>query len=131
MAINAQLYIPYGVQEDSSGNLFIADTYSHRIRKVFTNGTIVTVAGTGNNSPMQDGIPAVNSNLHYPVALFVDSLGNIFIADQYHHSIRKVLTNGTITTVAGTGGSGFGDQMLATNAGLNNLPNRAICRLVW
>jgi len=118
-ATSANLYYPYGVCVDSSGNIFIADRENHRIRKVDTSGTITTVAGTGTAGYSGDGGSATSALLNYPFGVCVDASGNIFIADRENHRIRKVDTSGIITTVAGTGTAGYnGDDISATSANL-------------
>jgi sugar lactone lactonase YvrE len=119
-ATNASLYYPCGVAVDAQGNLFIADSSNNRIRKVDTNGIITTVAGDGTAAYGGDGGAATNASLNQPSGLALDSAGNLFIADFDNSVIRKVGTNGIITTVAGTNNAGyFGDGGLATNAWLN------------
>jgi sugar lactone lactonase YvrE len=120
-ATNASLYFPVGVAFDAPGNLFIADQYNNRIRRVDTNGIITTVAGKrGGGSYSGDGGAATNASLNYPTGVAFDAFGNLFIADQYNYRIRRVDTNGIITTVAGKSGSGYsGDGSAATNASLN------------
>jgi hypothetical protein len=101
--------IPYGVAVDAAGNLYIADTYNNRIRKVFSDGTIATIAGSdppvyGSLYPggySGDGGPATSALLKLPHAVAVDSAGNIYIADTGNFVIRKVTSDGIITTVAG------------------------------
>ncbi len=114
---------PAGVAVDVNGNLFIADWNNHRIRKVDTNGTITTVAGNGSPGFSGDGGPATSASLAFVEAVAVDGSGNLFIADMDNNRIRKVDTNGIITTVAGKGpavyGSYSGDGGPATNANLN------------
>jgi sugar lactone lactonase YvrE len=118
-AAAAQLNYPHGAVMDSAGNLFIADTYNHRIRKVDTLGIISTVAGTGNPGRTGDGGSATSATLNFPYGIALDSAGNLFIADTFNHSIRQV-SLGVITTVAGTGAQGFnGDNIAATAAKLN------------
>ncbi|QDK81764.1 hypothetical protein EXU85_25395 [Spirosoma sp. KCTC 42546] len=120
-ATSAALNNPAGVAVDGSGNLFIADQTNHRIRKVATDGTITTVAGTGSYGYSGDNGPAINANLGNPSGVAVDGTGNLFIADQSTHTVRKVATDGTITTVAGTGTQGYsGDTGPAVNANLNS-----------
>jgi sugar lactone lactonase YvrE len=113
-ATNAELDFPSGVAVDTTGNLFIVDTEAGRIRKLGTNGIIATVAGGGTNYP-GDGGAATNAELTDPCGVAVDATGNLFIAD---YSIRKVGTNGIITTVAGGGSHYPGDGGAATNAEL-------------
>ena len=122
-AIAASLYFPTGVSLDASGNLYIADQSNHRIRKVNAiTGIISTVAGNGNIGFGGDGISAASASLNYPTGVTIDSLGNLFIADNGNHRIRKVNAGtGIITTVAGNGTGGFGgDGAAATAAKLNN-----------
>lgn len=115
------------VAVDSSGNLFIADAYNNRVRKVSSSGIITTVAGNGTQGFSGDNGPATSAELAFPVAVALDASGNLFIADLYNNRIRKVSTTGTITTVAGNGaknvqsglGSYSGDNGPATSAGLN------------
>lgn len=124
-ATSAQLDIPAGVALDGSGNLYIADHDNHRIRKVAPNGIITTVAGTGSGGYSGDGGMATVAELFYPKGLAADKAGNLYIADSYNNRVRKVDTNGIITTVAGNGGVGAGsggfsgDGGIATNAQLD------------
>jgi uncharacterized protein (TIGR03437 family) len=102
---------------DSAGNLYIADGDNSRIRKVW-NGVITTAAGNGTQGFSGDNGPATSAQLNDPSGVAVDSAGNLYIADGPDNRIRKV-TNGVITTVAGGGSSGLGDNGPATNAQLN------------
>lgn len=107
------------VAVDGSGNLFIADGASARIRKVDAGGIITTVAGNGTNGFLGDGGLAINAELNRPYGVAVDKLGNVFVGDTYNRRVRKVDTNGVITTFAGNGSSVFsGDGGAATNAGM-------------
>ena len=118
-ATSAELYYPNGVAVDGSGNLYIADYENNRIRKVTPGGTITTVAGTGAGGYNGDNIAATSAELCYPVGVAVDGSGNLYIADYDNYRIRKVTPDGTITTVAGTGGYGYnGDNIAATTAEL-------------
>jgi hypothetical protein len=110
------LSCPYGVAVDAGGNLYIADTFNSRIRKV-SNGVITTVAGSGGYSYGGDNGPATSAKLNSPSAVAVDAGGNLYIADTTNDRIRKV-SNGVITTVAG-GGSVLGDNGPATSAQLS------------
>ena len=119
-AIQAALDDPFGVAVDSAGNVYIADTDNVRIRKVDSTGTITTIAGTGESGFSGDGGPAVEAELRHPRGVAVDSAGNVYIADTDNVRIRKVDSTGTITTIAGTGESGFsGDGGPAIQAALN------------
>ncbi len=117
-ATSAKLNQPYGVALDSSGDLFIADTYNYRIRKVGANGIITTVAGDANSGYNGDGRAATNSSLSEPQGIAFDGDDNLLIADTYNNRIREV-TFGLIITVAGGGGSNPGDGGAAISAILN------------
>ncbi len=115
----AQLCYPSGVAVDGAGNLYIADTSNHRIRKVdAASGIITTVAGNGTVAFAGDGLDATTASFAYPNGVAVDGAGNLYIADKNNHRIRKVdAATGTISTVAGAGTGGFnGDGGLATSA---------------
>ena len=90
-ATDASLNFPKAIIGDELGNLYIADTDNHRIRKVDRAGIITTVAGTGDSSgPLGDGGPATEASLWEPHDVVVDGVGNLYIADTLHHLIRKV-----------------------------------------
>jgi len=101
-ATNAGL-TPKGIAVDSKGNLYIADTGNNRIRKVDTRGMITTVAGNGTEGYSGDGGRATNAELANPWDVAVDSSGNLYIADTLNNVIRKVDSNGIITTITGNG----------------------------
>jgi hypothetical protein len=118
-ATSASLDNPYGVTLDAAGNLYIADLLNHRIRKVATDGTISTVAGNGSTTFAGDGGAATSASLSEPVDVALDAAGNLYIADENNHRIRKVTTDGIISTVAGSDTAGFaGDGGAATSASL-------------
>jgi len=120
-ATSARLKFPYGVALDGSGNLFIADSGNQRIRRVdAVTGIITTVAGSGIIGFSGDGGAATNALLNGPFSVALDRIGNLFIADFYNARIRRVdAVTGIITTVAGTGLSGYsGDGVVATSTKL-------------
>jgi sugar lactone lactonase YvrE len=122
-AVEARLADPGGVAVDTAGNLFIADTWNYVVRKVDRHGVITTVAGTpGQWGSVGDGGPAASALLNRPADVAVDREGNLYIADTGNSRIRKVDTNGTITTVAGNPAGSvlvpFGDGLDARLAGL-------------
>jgi len=119
-AIAAKFNNPSDVAVDADGNLFIADTDNHRIRKVTPDGIITTVAGNGQSGFSSDGGPASSAKLSHPRGLALDRAGNLFIADAGNNRIRKVGNTGVISTVAGTGELGFsGDFGPPASARLN------------
>jgi hypothetical protein len=119
-ATSAQLNRPFGLAVDSTGNILIADTINMRLRMIsYTTGTITTVAGTGVSGYNGDNINAVTAQLSNPQAVAFDASGRLLIADAGNNRIRMI-ANGIITTIAGTGVSGFsGDNGVATSAQLN------------
>jgi uncharacterized protein (TIGR03437 family) len=122
-ATSADLNDPEGIAVDSSGNLYIAEWGANRIRKVTPAGTITTVAGSGVAGYSGDGGPAVAAMLKGPSGIALDSAGNLYIVDYGNNAVRKVTPGGTISTVAGSGKSGYsGDNGPATSATLNS-PN--------
>ncbi|MEO7143204.1 MAG: hypothetical protein ABI165_06825, partial [Bryobacteraceae bacterium] len=122
-ALAARLFQPSGVAFDAAGNLYIAETGSHRVRKVSPQGVISTFAGTGVAGDSGDGGNAAAAQLNGPNGLAVDRAGNIYIADTGNNAVRMVTAGGAISTVAGTGAAGnSGDGSSAVQAELFN-PN--------
>ena len=117
-ATKAQLNLPLAVTVDREGNLYIADAYNYRIRKVDKEGIITTIAGTGEEGYSGDGVPATSAKFAFLSGLVFDDRGNLYVADEL--SVRKIDPSGTITTVAGTGRGGHfsGDGGPATEAKL-------------
>ena len=111
-ATNATMGTPYDVAVDSLGNFYIADYANSRIRKVDTNGIINTVIGGGASSA--DGLQGTNTYLPSPVAVVVDSYNNLYVTS--NGRVRKMDTNGVMTTVAGGGNNDLGDYGPATSA---------------
>ncbi len=117
-ALEATLSFPRGVAADSSGNVFIADTYNHCIRRVGADGNIETVAGTGEAGYSGDGGDAKLATLAAPEAIAVGRDGSLYVADTGNNAVRKVALNGslmTITTIAG-GPDALGGDGLARAA---------------
>jgi uncharacterized protein (TIGR03437 family) len=104
-ALQASLNTPQGLAADSQGNVYIADSQNHRVRKVDANGIITTYAGSGgpNGGFGGDGGPATSARLDTPIGLAIDGAGNLYIADSRNSRVRKVDPNGIITTIAGSG----------------------------
>jgi sugar lactone lactonase YvrE len=124
-ATAANLYGPNDVAVDALGNLYIADSYHGRIRKVTaSNGVIITLAGGGvggGSDGLGDGSWAITSILDNPTGVAVDASGNVYIADSGNFMVRQINTAGMINVVAGDGNPGFsGDLGPATSAELEN-----------
>jgi sugar lactone lactonase YvrE len=124
-ATDALLNLPQGVAVDQAGNLFIADTGNHRVRKVNAATQIITtVAGNGTAGSSGDYAPATAAKLTNPWGLAVDNAGHLFIGDPNSYCVREVdMATGIITTVAGNGTPGFsgdGGPSLAAQIQSNN-----------
>jgi len=121
-ATNANLDDPEGIAVDWYGNIYITDLSGHRIRKVDTTGIISTIAGTGSPAYSGDGFTASAASINAPEGIFVDGTGNVYFCDKGNHRIRKIDASGIITTIAGTGVSGFsGDGGPATAAQVGDI----------
>jgi trimeric autotransporter adhesin len=121
-AAQSSIGFAQSVAFDGSGNAYIADSYSSQIFKVSASGTLTVVSGNGTMGYSGDNGPAIGAALNRPEAVFVDSSGNIFIADTDNSVIREVVAStGNIQTVAGNGTAGYsGDGSAATSAELND-----------
>ncbi|MEZ4365468.1 MAG: hypothetical protein R2939_04160 [Kofleriaceae bacterium] len=107
--IELGLASPYGVAVDVDGNVYVADTFGHRVRRIDAGGVTTVVAGLGSPGGRGDGGPATSAEVDRPQGVAVDGLGNVYIADRGNHRVRKVdAGTGRISTVAGTGVGGFG-----------------------
>jgi sugar lactone lactonase YvrE len=120
-ATTVPLLLPSAIVFDPAGNLYIAETANHIIRKLDTTGNITTIAGTGAQGFSTMSGPASAAQLDSPQGLALDKANNLYIADTHNHVIRKLsLTTGTLTTIAGTGAPGFsGDNGPAIGAQLD------------
>jgi DNA-binding beta-propeller fold protein YncE len=120
-AVTARLDQPFDMAFDRQGNVFLTDTFNHRIRRIdCVTGKIATVAGTGKSGFTGDGGPAVMAQLNEPYGIAVDQPGNLYFADRLNRRVRRVeARTGLIATVAGNGTKVFaGDGGAATDAGL-------------
>lgn len=117
----AQLQDPKSIYVGPSGEFFIADSGNDRIRRVDRSGVITTVAGTGVTGYAGDGGPATAAQFDGPRGVAGDAAGNLYVADDNNHRVRRIDPAGIITTVAGTGAEGFaGDGGAASAAELNH-----------
>ncbi len=121
-AKTSELNVPYDVKADSSGNIYIADGNNYRIRKVTTTGAISTIAGNGTKGFSGDGGAATSAQLSIPTGLYMTPWGDYYIADPYNNRIRLV-SSGTISTVAGNGVAGFSGDGGPANSAELNYPN--------
>ena len=118
-AVAAALNGPSGVTVDGLGNLYIADTQNHRVRKVSAGGVISTIAGNGSPGGSPDGLPPDNTSLDAPEGLAMDASGALWIDEYFGARVRKLTASGAIVTVAGSGAAGYnGDSRPATAAQL-------------
>jgi trimeric autotransporter adhesin len=121
LATSAEFYYTRGVAVDASGNIYVVDSWNHRIRMVTkSTGIVNTVAGTGSGGYSGDGGLATSLKLYFPTGVAVDASGNIYIADNNNNRIRMVTkSTGIMSTVAGIGSIGYsGDGGPATSAAL-------------
>ena len=100
----ARFYYPTSVCVDSSGNIFVADSLNYTIRKITSAGVVTTLAGTAGSGGSADGTGSA-ARFELPHGVCVDSSGNVFVADSYNHTIRKITSSGVVTTLAGAAGS--------------------------
>ncbi|MDQ3011953.1 MAG: HYR domain-containing protein, partial [Acidobacteriota bacterium] len=124
LAIYATFGATGGAATDASGNTYISDTNFHRIRRIAPDGKIFHFAGsaTGVSGSAGDNGTATSARFNRPTALAIDAQGNLYVADSGNQRIRVInLATGIITSVAGTGGTGYnGDNIAATNSSLYN-----------
>ncbi len=100
----ARFFYPEGVAVDRAGNVFVADTWNQTIRKVTPGGVVTTLAGLAGSSGSADGTGSA-AWFFYPEGVAVDRAGNVFVADTWNQTIRKVTPGGVVTTLAGLAGS--------------------------
>jgi gliding motility-associated-like protein len=117
----ASFRAPYDIKLDGAGNFIVADAIGNRIRKITPGGLVSTYAGNGSYSSI-DG-PVATATFNTPVGLAIDKAGNIYVAEGGGNKIRKISPTGNVTTIAGTGATGFnnGKGNIATFDGLRGL----------
>ncbi len=124
-ATAARITTPVDMIFDNSGNIIFTDFGNHKIRKISTSGIITTIAGTGTAGLTGDGGAATSATFYYPAGLTMDATGNIYVVDEWNNRIRKISASGIVSTIAGTGSTGFmnggysGDGGAATAAQIN------------
>jgi len=100
---SAQFYGPSGIAVDGNSNLYVADSYNDTIRKITAAGAVTTLAGTAGVAGSADGVESA-ALFYVPFGIAVDTNGDIFVADTYNDTIRKINPAGTVTTLAGIAG---------------------------
>jgi PKD repeat protein len=106
--------LPMGVTVDASGNVYVADTHNHTIRKITPAGIVSTFAGLAEQTGLTDGVGA-NARFTFPTGVAIDSFGNVYVADSGNHAIRKITAAGAVSTLAGNGLTG-GDDGVGSQA---------------
>ena len=124
ISTNARFNAPYGITVDSGGNVFVADTYNHTIRKLTPSGTnwaVSTIAGLAGTSGVNDGSSS-SARFNRPIGIAADSGGNhLYVADEVNSSIRQLTFNGTFWTASTIAGGSFGpDDGTNRNAKFGN-----------
>lgn len=128
LATAARLNEPYGIYVDMHGNLYIADSGNHVIRKVDKNGVIDTLAGQGRAGYGGDQGPARKALLNSPQFLLIDESGSIYVGDEHNHVIRFISPDGTIATLIGGGEPGYGGDVVPLKQALLSDPEGLILR---
>jgi len=106
---------PAGITVDGAGNVFVADTGNNVIRKIASNGVVSTLAGLVGAAGRADG-NGTNAQFNGPTGVAVDAAGNVYVADTYNYTIRRVSPDGTVTTIAGASGQYGYQDGAGTNA---------------
>jgi sugar lactone lactonase YvrE len=104
---NASFNDPKGIAVDGNGNVYVGDYVNQRIRKVTPSGLVSTLAGSGSRA-FSDG-QGESAGFNFPTGVAVDGAGNVYVADEWNHSIRKITPSGLVSTIAGTGAQGYTD----------------------
>jgi sugar lactone lactonase YvrE len=99
---DARFYYPYGVATDGDGNVYVADTFNHMIRKVTPAGVVTTLAGTAGSPGKVDGTGAA-ARFNRPYGLATDAEGTVYVADTYYSTIRTITPSGAVATLSGSG----------------------------
>ena len=109
---------PWGVAVDTSGNVYVAERGNHLIRKVTSGGVVTTLAGNAGSFGSSNGT-GTQATFSYPAGVAVDSSGNVYVADNWIHRIRKITSDGVVTTVAGIAGTPGSSNGTGTQATFN------------
>lgn len=115
MAADARFFYPSSVAADILGNVYVADTANHVIRRIDPSGSVITVAGLSGSPGGEDGAPG-EARFRFPSAIAIGDDGAIYVADTGNHAIRKVLFDGSVETIAGKSGVGGDSNGIGTAA---------------
>lgn len=127
-AINASFAFPVDLAMDADGNLLVVDEGNNAIRKIAASGVVSTLAGTGFAGSLDDA-NALKASFNQPNGIAIDKKGNVFVADQLNHSIRKISAAGIVTTIAGSGIAGSADNTVGKLANFNHPRTIAIDKM--
>ncbi|HUK30534.1 MAG TPA: choice-of-anchor D domain-containing protein, partial [Candidatus Acidoferrum sp.] len=119
-ALSSNIGIPVGIGQDTLGNIYVADAHCNCVFQISVSGTLTLFAGNGAPGYTGDGGPAASASLNSPAGIFVDTAGDVYIADSGNNVIREVAAGGTtIQTVAGNGTAGFVDGVAPLSGEMN------------
>ena len=129
LGTSGKLSAPNGLWFDASGALYIADSNNARVARYVPPSAFSNFAGNGVAGFKGDGGPATVAQLNKPVGITMDAAGNIYIADMNNSRIRKILADGTITTIAGKGGAAYSGDGGSATAAVLNFPAQRRCAI--
>jgi sugar lactone lactonase YvrE len=124
----AEFDFPVDVAVDEAGNVYVVDEGNNKIRKILPNGSVSTFAGSGAVGALDNKV-GVLASFNQPNGIAVDQKGNVYVADQLNHKVRKITAAGVVTTIAGSGQAGSNDNIVGTLAGFNNPRGVAVDRI--